>query len=340
MTLPAAFDPAIHLAYEKPETVITMKDLALGDAGISPIAVTAPFPLFSPEGVTQLRRDILSEEVLNKYTVTSYLAPCQAREYSPEAAPFVHAAWSSPEVIAAVSQAAGIDLVPVMDLELGHVNYQLGQKGKDGLRETPIVPAVQQGLYSGEELERIKAMAAADNGEGENTNVCFHKDAYPFVCVLMLSDCSAMVGGETALRTGDGRIVKARGPSVGHCVVMQGREISHAALKAYNVEERITMVTSFRAKDPMLNDGSVLETIYPITKKHRLNYHWSVYRMKLLAERFSTMARELEQKKQTLGAEDDKDGLGGSEIVEVETMSDWIDKQIGYLASTKTQFMV
>lgn len=61
---------------------------------------------------------------------------------------------------------------------------------------------------------------------------------------------------QTALKTGDGRIVKARGPSVGHCVVMQGREINHAALKAYNVEERITMVTSFRAKDPMLNDGS------------------------------------------------------------------------------------
>lgn len=39
--------------------------------------------------------------------------------------------------------------------------------------------------------------------------------------------------------------------------------------------------------------------------------------MKLLAERFSTMARELEQKKQNLGAEDDKDGLGGSEIVSI-----------------------
>lgn len=57
MTAPTTFDPAIHLAYEKPETVITMNDLALGDAGISPIAVTAPFPLFSREGVTQLRKD-------------------------------------------------------------------------------------------------------------------------------------------------------------------------------------------------------------------------------------------------------------------------------------------
>lgn len=28
----------------------------------------------------------------------------------------------------------------------------------------------------------------------------------------MLSDCTGMVGGETALRTGDGEIVKVRGP--------------------------------------------------------------------------------------------------------------------------------
>ncbi|POY70194.1 hypothetical protein BMF94_6777 [Rhodotorula taiwanensis] len=322
MVAPAAFDPAVHLSYVKPSKVITMKDLAL-DGGISPIAVTEPFPLFSPDGVAQLRRDILSPEVLDKFTVTSYLSPCQAREFTPAAAPFVHAAWRSPEVIAAVSEAAGIDLVPVMDLELGHVNYQLGQKGKDGLRETPVVPPVQTGHFTGAELERVKALAEADTGEGPDNNVCFHQDAYPFVCVLMLSDCSAMVGGETALKTGDGRIVKARGPGVGHCVVMQGREINHAALKAYNVDERITMVTSFRAKDPMLRDASVLKTIYPITKRNRLNYQWSVYRMKLLAARFSIMARELEEKKRASG-DDDKDGLGGSEIVEVETMSDFM----------------
>lgn len=36
--------------------------------------------------------------------------------------------------------------------------------------------------------------------------------------------------------------------------------------------------------------------------------------MKLLAARFSIMARELEEKKRASG-DDDKDGLGGSEIV-------------------------
>ncbi|POY74434.1 hypothetical protein BMF94_2628 [Rhodotorula taiwanensis] len=176
-----------------------MKDLAL-DGGISPIAVTSlsrssrltalhsfdvtvsvkerdnavrrrsprllegTEPFFPPTAV-------LSPEVLDKFTVTSYLSPCQARQFRPAAAPFVHARWRSPEVIAAVSEAAGIDLVPVMDLELGHVNYQLGQKGKDGLRETPVMPSVQTRHFTGAELERLKALAEADTGEGPDNNV-------------------------------------------------------------------------------------------------------------------------------------------------------------------------
>lgn len=68
--------------------------------------------------------------------------------------------------------------------------------------------------------------------------------------------------------------MKARGPAVGHAVVMQGRHVKHAALRAYNSAERITMVspsagwtsgrlthlhpqvTSFRAKDPLVRDAS------------------------------------------------------------------------------------
>ncbi|GAA5825211.1 hypothetical protein JCM11251_006146 [Rhodosporidiobolus azoricus] len=333
------FDPVRHLCYEKPKSVISMKELAL-EGGISPIGVTAPFPLFTEEAVTELRREILSPDVLDKYAVSWDLAAFQSREFPKEVAPFVHAAWSSPEVIKAVSEAAGIDLVPIMDLELGHVNYQLGAKGKDGVRSTPISPAAQPPLFEGEELEKVKALAEADGGDGPDCNVGFHRDAYPFVCVLMLSDCTNMIGGETALKCGDGRVVKARGPGVGHVVVMQGREISHAALKAYNVNERITMVTSFRARDPMLADSSILPTVRPTSKKNRLNYQWTLYRLKLLSDRFATMAAGLEQKKAMYGPDDDLDGKGGSEVVNTDAMSKWIDEQISYLAITKNEFML
>jgi hypothetical protein len=143
---------------------------------------------------------------------------------------------------------------------------------------------------------------------------------------------------------------------------MQGRHIKHAALRAYNAGERITMVTSFRARDPLIHDGSgefssptaskrdswlffslasVLSTSHPITKKNRINYQWtwvlrsvlssfrnapswllihtlphlSLYRMKLLSDRFQAMAAKLEEKKALLGVDDDADGQGGSEIV-------------------------
>ncbi len=42
----------------------------------------------------------------------------------------------------------------------------------------------------------------------------WHRDSYPFVCVTMLSDCVGMTGGETALKTASGEIMKVRGPSM------------------------------------------------------------------------------------------------------------------------------
>lgn len=42
----------------------------------------------------------------------------------------------------------------------------------------------------------------------------WHRDSYPFVCVTMLSDCAEMTGGETALKTATGEIMKVRGPAM------------------------------------------------------------------------------------------------------------------------------
>lgn len=109
----AVFDPAIHLNYTPPASKLTMSDIALPSQGISPIAVTEPFPLMSLEGVRQLRKDILSTDVLEKYTVSSKLAACQSREFPQSVTPFVHQVWKHPEVLRIVSEAAGIELEPV-----------------------------------------------------------------------------------------------------------------------------------------------------------------------------------------------------------------------------------
>lgn len=113
-------------------------------------------------------------------------------------APFVYSAWNSPELLEIVSKIAGIDLVPAIDFEIGHVNVSVNTK--DGQK-----PATQQTLDGGVDDE-------------DNTPVVgWHTDSYPFVCVLMLSDCTDMVGGETALRTGSGEIMKVRGPGMVSC---------------------------------------------------------------------------------------------------------------------------
>ena len=120
-------------------------------------------------------------------------------------APFVYDAWKSPETLAIVSKVAGVDLIPEMDFEIAHTNIS--------------VKSEQQKV---EELKAAaeKAMAEADEGiagcpwEDDKPIVDWHTDSYPFVCVTMLSDCTKMIGGETALKTGNGDILKVRGPQM------------------------------------------------------------------------------------------------------------------------------
>lgn len=118
-------------------------------------------------------------------------------------APFVYDVWKHPEVLAIVSKIAGVDLVPAMDLEIGHVNISVQTEEE----KNKALAAVAE-----------KANRDADEGvagcpwESNDPIVDWHTDSYPFVCVTMLSDCTNMIGGETALRKGDGEVIKVRGP--------------------------------------------------------------------------------------------------------------------------------
>ena len=120
-------------------------------------------------------------------------------------APFVYDAWKNPETLAIVSKIARVELVTEMDFEIAHVNI-----------------SVKSEKQRAEELEAFmdKKLTEDDEGiagcpwEDDKPIVDWHTDSYPFVCVTMLSDCTNMIGGETALRTGDGDVVKVRGPQM------------------------------------------------------------------------------------------------------------------------------
>ena len=79
----------------------------------------------------------------------------------------------------------------------------------------------------------------------------------------------------------------------GCAVVMQGRYITHQALRALGAQERITMVTSFRPKSPFLPDDSVLTTVRGISDLSELYYGFGQYRLEMLEARVKAQLKKL-----------------------------------------------
>ncbi|KAE8150990.1 hypothetical protein BDV25DRAFT_102290 [Aspergillus avenaceus] len=251
------FNAEKHICFEPPKTIYTMEDIGI-DAGISNTAISSPFPLFTPDAVRQIRAEILSEQVLSKYQCSSDKASNMVRGHCPEHAPFTHNAWNSPAVLSAISKIAGMDLVPAMNVETGHVNISLDETGD-----------------------------AFD----------WHVDSYAFVCITMLSDCTGMEGGETAIRTGTSEVLKFRGPDMGTAVVMQGRYIEHKAL-AMSGGERISMVTAFRARSPFIPDETVIKDLIGFTPVDMLYAQYAEYRLENMEERLRRRLEVLRERRE------------------------------------------
>jgi hypothetical protein len=92
--------------------------------------------------------------------------------------------------LAAISKVAGVDLVPVWEYDIGNTNIS--------------IPNPYDDRWSEQNTDNLDETSAS----------LWHKDCVSFVCVIMLSDCTGMVGGETALRTASGEVLKVRGPAM------------------------------------------------------------------------------------------------------------------------------
>ncbi|KAL8874683.1 MAG: hypothetical protein Q9174_000023 [Haloplaca sp. 1 TL-2023] len=313
------FDPKKHIQYEPPSKIHTMTDLNLPlDTGISPVAVSEPFHLFSTEAVHRMRSEVLQKSVWDNCQYSSNLAQCQLRGFAAKYAPFVYDTWKNPETLAIISKIAGVDLVTEMDFEIAHINI-----------------SVKSEEQKKEEVQALSEKQAFDEDEGvagcpwedEKPIVNWHTDSYPFVCVTMLSDCSNMLGGETALRTGTGEVVKVRGPAMGCAVVLQGRYIEHQALRALGMTERITMVTSFRPRSPSLRDDTVLTTVRPVSDLAELYSQYSEYRLEILEERIRNQLHNL------------RDNRRYGKKVKVGALKTFIEEQMGFLAAMNKEIV-
>ncbi|KAJ6442459.1 Halotolerance protein HAL2 [Purpureocillium lavendulum] len=258
------WNPEKHVA---PKTAVVqhlMKDFGLEGKGISPVAVTDPFPLFTDEAILQIRREIFSEPVLRDCRFKSDFNANMIRGMGHERAPFTYDAWWSPEILDMISEAAGVELVPAFDYEIANVNISINDQNT-----TEIV------TYG-----------------DETSAVAWHYDSFPFVCVTMAADCTGMVGGETAIKLPNGEERRVRGPAMGTCVVMQGRYIQHQALKAFGGRERIALVTAFRPKSPFVRDESILTGCRVISHLSELYPQYIEYRLSNLEERFRRALQE------------------------------------------------
>lgn len=103
-------------------------------------------------------------------------------------APSIHSVWNNwnnPKVLEIISNLAGIELVLIFESETDHTNVSIDDS-------TFVVKM----------------------GEDEDeTAFAWHYDSVPFVCVTILSDCTGMVCGETAVWLGDDQVMKVRGPT-------------------------------------------------------------------------------------------------------------------------------
>lgn len=227
---PSSFNAGKHLRFKAPQKVYTMKELGLNPpTATSPVAITEPFPLFSMEGIKELRKDIFRPDVVSKHAWRQKPGVFIVRGTGTDT-PFVNDAWRSAELLGAVSKAAGVDLIPVFDYDIAHTNVQVDAERAKNDNIYEILPEAEPPKQSDDPSLIDQAAVTRDINDKNAIVGDWHNDVYPWVCVLMLSDPTGMSGGETALRKGDGSFMKVRGPELGYAVMMQGGSINHAAL--------------------------------------------------------------------------------------------------------------
>ena len=315
------FDPAKHLCFHPPKAVHNLTSFhfpsSITSTAPSQIGISEPFPLFTPSAITHLRQELFQPIVLKDCAWYPNPETCQLRGMAPKYAQFMYDAWTHPATMAAINAVAGTELEIIMPYEIGHTNIQMGPKGGGDVFN----------ILDEMRAERSGRVLLSEWNEGESDlarpTVYWHHDSYPFVCVVSLSvPGETQFGGETALKRQDGSILKVGCPAQGWAVVLQGGLIEHVALRAFGYGERITMVTSYRPRDPRVRDTSVLTTVRPVSKLPELYEQWFRYRIEVLKNRCET-----------------RPVRGGSDA-EVMEMKRWCDEQIFWLKRTMEEMVV
>ena len=111
----------------------------------------------------------------------------------------------------------------------------------------------------------------------------------------------------------------------------------HAALPTGNMPERITIVTSFRPRDPTLLDETTNANTRNKSVLSELYFQWTVYRLDVLAARARVAAEALKEKYEENVKSSDPEGKKGLcriETVNPEAVEKWAAEQIEFIQQT------
>jgi hypothetical protein len=274
------FDPAIHLDLVKPSEVALLHDFTLhprevrptavpnnnnsdpmgtggGSGGVgSPLAFTAPFKIFSDQGLMALR-SIVEREKYHAY-VNHRSMELRGLYYR---SPFVRTLVNCPELLDFLARLIGEPVLPHM-LLMNAVVVNIGAVG-----------------------DAAAAQAEAIQGVVDP----WHLDSVAYVAVALISDIKGMVGGklqlvkmskELALKEIEGTLNNVTGHDLlsvsyeqaGHCILVQGSEVFHRVTRVKSAKEpRLSFVMSFQPANPFQPDKTSLDTFERFDEGSSLN---------------------------------------------------------------------
>jgi hypothetical protein len=241
------FDPARHLALERPERIVTLQDLGYAPEEIAAcpteLGITSCFRILSDEGVACLLEVAHSLEPYirgnARISRTVRGGAYQSR--------FLRDLCLSPEVTHWIAEICDTPVMPhSIPHQLGHLNYN-----------------------------PVKL--------GENVDK-WHVDTLRIDYVLFVTDPNAVEGGEFQYFHGTRHEAKAlhragqklpadrtitpRLPGAGYAVLQQGNMVVHRATGLRRAAERITMVNGYVPGDPDFPDYTRFDQLYLADPPH------------------------------------------------------------------------
>jgi len=256
-----------HAQLVAPERVVLLEEWgtdAAGPTALSPVAITSPFRLLSDEGAAAMQA--ICAELERSATGDVRIAKrCRGGIYRSD---FLRGLYSDSTILEFLQGLAQTRLEPH---PVGHHSIHIN--------------------YAPDDLSR-------------NVDQ-WHRDAVAFDYVLMVTDPRPMKGGRfeyfagpveegRALLEGDGlppeRVAAPEFPGAGWAVFQQGHRVLHRAARLEERYPRTTVVASYWAPHPELDDPTDLQTLLRADGREIALVEWSRYAAQATARKLERFA--------------------------------------------------